>query len=272
VEEVIKAKHTFSIDIKELMRYRELFYFFAWRDIKIKYSNTFLGVIWAIIQPLFLMIVFSKFIGRPLQIESKGMPYEVFAFSGLVVWLAFSGSIQASANSLVVNANIIKKIYFPRLIIPVSSIITAMFDSVFGMLLLIGMLFYFNITLSLLLLPCLLLTLLLTILAALGLGTWLSALNVKYKDFRYALPFIIQIMLFVTPVMYNTINSNNKLLWFISSLNPMAAPLQLLRYGISPSSGIDIGSFIISTSANAIIFILGLITFKKMESYFSDLA
>jgi lipopolysaccharide transport system permease protein len=272
VEEIIKAKSKFSLDIKELIQYKELFYFFAWRDIKVKYSQTFLGITWAIIQPLVLMFVFTKFIGQPLKIATGGMPYEIFAFSGLVLWIAFSSAVQSSANSLVVNANIIKKIYFPRLIIPISSVLTSIFDSIFGLVLLILMLIYFKLSFTIVLLPCLFVSLFLTILAAIGIGTWLSALNIKYKDFRYALPFIIQLMLFVTPVIYDTINSSNAILKFISALNPMVAPIQLLRYGIDTQASFNFTAFAISVCSNCIIFMLGLFTFKKMEMYFSDLA
>jgi lipopolysaccharide transport system permease protein len=272
VEEIIKAKNKLSLDIKELIRYRELFYFFAWRDIKVKYSQTTLGIIWALIQPLVLMLVFTKFIGEPMKIESLGMPYQIFAFSGLVLWIAFSSAVQSSANSLVINANIIKKIYFPRLIIPISSVITALFDALFAIVLLVCMLYYFKVSMTWLLLPCIILSIILTMLAAVGIGTWLSALNIKYKDFRYALPFIIQLMLFVTPVIYNTTNASNLMIRYMSAMNPMVAPIQVMRYGISPLVDFDYSIFLTSLSSSIVIFLVGLFTFKKMEMYFSDLA
>jgi lipopolysaccharide transport system permease protein len=190
-EHIIDSAHQGVVNWKELWRYRELFYFFTWRDIKIKYKQTFLGFLWAILQPLLLMVIFTFFFGKALKVPSQSLPYPVFVFSGLLLWNIFSSGLTSSSNSMVNNASIIKKIYFPRLIIPVSSILVALFDFCMAFVLFLPLLLYYHQPLSVHALWCWPVALLITLMATLGPGSWLAALNVKYRDFRYVIPFIV---------------------------------------------------------------------------------
>ena len=202
MEYIIERQHRFILGLKELIRYRELFYFFTWRDIKVKYKQAALGFLWAILQPLAMMAIFTLIFSVGLKVDSEGIAYPVFALSGLIIWNIFSSGLINSANSMVNNANIIKKIYFPRLILPISSILTSLFDFCFALLVYIGVLiFYQQNTDWLRVLYCLPISIVLTILTTFGLGTFLASLNVKYRDFQHVMPFLIQFLLFVNPVL-----------------------------------------------------------------------
>ncbi|MFY8035782.1 MAG: ABC transporter permease, partial [Cyclobacteriaceae bacterium] len=176
------------LDWGELWRYRELFYFFTWRDIKIKYKQATLGFLWAILQPLFMMVIFTLFFGKALNIPSQNLPYPIYVFSGLLIWNLFSTGLTNASNSMVNNASIIKKIYFPRLIIPVSSILVALFDFLMAFILFVPILLFYQQSVSLSALVLWPVALIIAIVATLGLGSWLAALNVKYRDFRYVIP------------------------------------------------------------------------------------
>ena len=226
----IKPRSKFTLGVRELWQYRELFYFFTWRDIKVRYKQAFLGVLWAIMQPLSMMLIFTFIFSRGLDVKSDGLPYPIFAFSGLMIWNIFSNGLQNAASSMVSNANIIKKIYFPRLIIPMSSILTALFDFLFAFVVFIGLIFYYQIPFSFIkLLIFLPLSILLTVMTTFGLGTFLAALNVKYRDFQYALPFFIQFLLFVNPILYSSKTFNNPLIQKIMLFNPIAGAIDLVR-------------------------------------------
>lgn len=268
----LKPKNTFSLNLKELIEYKELFYFFTWRDIKVKYRQTVLGFLWAVIQPILLMVIFTLLLGRALKVPSDGMDYPVFAFSGLMLWLLFSSGITQAGNSMIANAQIIKKIYFPRLIIPFSAILVAVFDFVMTIVVFVPLLLYLGATVS----PveaawCWPTGLLLTVMASFGPGCLLSALNVKYRDFRYVIPFLVQVLLFVTPVIYPMSIVPGRWLPFIVALNPMYAAITIFRL---PFTDLTPNLTLITTSviSGLVLLLVGVGYFRKTESYFADLA
>lgn len=272
MEYEIKPQTKLSLGLKELWEYRELFYFFTIRDIKVKYKQTVLGFLWAVLQPLVMALLFSFFLGKAISNYTKlPLPYDVFALSGLVLWGIFSSGINNAGNSMVSNANIIKKIYFPRLIIPISSVLVGLFDFLMAFVVFIIYCLLHHVSISLSALWCFPLGVTLACMATFGSGTLLAALNVKYRDFRYIIPFLIQFLLFVTPVIYPTTITDNKYLKILFSLNPMSAPLDIFRAGIT-NGGINWEADIASIASSVIIFILGLLYFKKTEAYFADLA
>jgi lipopolysaccharide transport system permease protein len=272
MEYEIKPVNKISLGLKELWEYRELFYFFTWRDIKIKYKQTFLGVLWAILQPFMLMIVFTLFFGHALGVPTNdNTPYPVFVYSGLLIWNIFSSGLSNASNSMVSNAGIIKKIYFPRLIIPMSAILVALFDFLMAFVIYIAILIYYHQSVSLKIVIYLPLSILITVLSTFGLGTWLSALNVKYRDFRYVIPFMIQILLFLTPVIYPTHIIKFTLIEKILSLNPMAGAIDLLRASVT-NSPLNMQLVCTSTFISIVLFFVGLFYFRKTEYYFADLA
>lgn len=268
----IKPQNKLSLGLKELWEYRELFYFFTLRDIKVKYKQTVLGFLWAVLQPLIMALLFSFFLGKAItNYTALDLPYDIFALSGLVIWGIFSSGLNNAGNSMVSNANIIKKIYFPRLIIPISSVLVGVFDFVMAFAVFIiyclvkGMAFkamafiYFPVAI------------LLTCIATFGAGSLLAALNVKYRDFRYIIPFLIQLLLFLTPVIYPVSITNNIYLNWMLALNPMTAPLDIFRASVQGSE-IHYSQDMISILSSFIFFITGLVYFRKTEAYFADLA
>jgi lipopolysaccharide transport system permease protein len=254
---------------RELWTYRELFYFFTWRDIKIKYKQTVLGFLWAVLQPVFMMIIFTFFFGQALNIPSQNLPYPIYVFSGLVIWNMFSTGLVNSANSMVNNALIIKKIYFPRLIIPTASILVALFDFLMAFILYAGLLIFYRQPVSLNAIYIWPIAVLVAIVAALGLGSWLAALNVKYRDFRYIIPFLVQVLFFLTPVIYPISMLKYPILQYILVCSPMYAALELFRYPIT-NAPIDISLLIISLSSGLILLLIGVFYFKKTEDFFAD--
>jgi lipopolysaccharide transport system permease protein len=268
----IKPASRVTLGLRELWSYRELIFFFTWRDIKIKYKQTFLGAAWAVIQPLLLMGIFTLFFSRALKLESGPLPYPLFVFSGLILWNIFSTGLFNAGNSMVVNANIIKKIYFPRLIIPIASILASLVDFAVTLVLLIVLLFCYHVQVE----PVWFLlkaagALLLSLLTTFGAGTFLAALNVKYRDFRYIIPFVIQVLLFLTPVIYPVTLLPAGWIADLLSLNPMAAAIELLRSGFTGSTP-DPTLLLKGTLVSLFLFFLGLAYFRKTEYYFADLA
>lgn len=272
MEYEIKPKEKLNLGLGELWQYRELFYFFTWRDIKVKYKQTVLGFAWAVLQPFFMMVIFSLFFGQALNVPSENLPYPVFVFSGLLLWNIFSSGITAAGNSMVSNANIIKKIYFPRLIIPISSVLVSLFDFLMAALIFIGMLVYYRVSADvpkvLLFVP---LSILLTCVSTFGIGTFLAALNIKYRDFRYIIPFMVQALLFITPVIYPVSILSHEWLKYLVALNPMYAAITLFRSGFIDAP-LQLNLLMISLSSALILFVAGLYYFRKTESYFADLA
>jgi lipopolysaccharide transport system permease protein len=259
------------LEWKELWRYRELFYFFTWRDIKIKYKQTVLGFLWAILQPLFMMLIFTFFFGRALNIPSQNLPYPVYVFSGLLIWNLFSAGLTSASNSMVNNALIIKKIYFPRLIIPVSAILVALFDFLMAFILFIGILVFYQQPVNwsfIFMWPA---ALMIGIVATLGLGAWLAALNVKYRDFRYVIPFFVQVMFFLTPVIYPISMLKYPLLKFALACSPMYAAVELFRFPITGTLP-EVSYLMLSLASGTVLLFVGIFYFKRTEDFFADFA
>jgi lipopolysaccharide transport system permease protein len=258
-----------SLNLGELWRYRELLYFLVWRDVKVRYKQTVLGAAWAIIQPFFTMVVFSLFFGRLAKMPSDGIPYPIFSYAALVPWTFFATGLEQSSNSLVGSANLIKKIYFPRLAIPIATVLSGVVDFALAFTVLLGMMLFYGIlpTGRVLVLPFFLLLALVT---ALGVGLWLSALNVEYRDVRYVVPFIAQIWLFSTPVAYpSTLLSEP---WrSIYALNPMVGVVEGFRWALL-SSGMAPGTMLAASSLAAMaLLVSGAYYFRRMEKTFADL-
>lgn len=260
-----------AINIQELWRFRGLFYVFSWRDLKVRYKQAAIGVLWAVLQPLLLMIIFSAFFGGLAKVPSDGAPYPIFVFSGLLFWNYFATALGGASNSLVENENIVKKIYFPRLMLPFSPTITPLVDFLIAYVVLVGMLVYYQFTpdwAGLLLLPGLML---LAFLTASGLGSFLAAVNVRFRDVRYALPFFIQTLLFVTPVIYPTTIVPERFQWLIA-LNPMTGIIETARSIIIQSKPIDYSLLLVSFLAAIFLFFFGVFYFRKTERVFADVA
>lgn len=271
VEYSIESSRRKLFDWQELWRYRELFYFFTWRDIKIKYKQTTLGFLWAVLQPLLMMTIFTLFFGRALNVPSQNLPYPVFVFSGLLLWNTFSSGLTNASNSMVTNASIIKKIYFPRLIIPVSSILVALFDFFMAFILFVPILLYYQQPVSFHLFWCWPVALLVTLVATLGPGSLLAALNVKYRDFRYVIPFLVQVLFFLTPVIYPVSMLKYELLQYALVLSPMYAAVELFRFPLT-SEPLNIIFMGMSLGSGLFFLIAGIFYFKRTEDFFADFA
>lgn len=259
-----------ALNLRDLWAYRELLYFLTWRDIKVRYKQTLLGVAWAIMQPLFTMLVFTLFFGRlaGMDTRTEGMPYPLFAFAGLLPWTFFANAITNSGNSLVGSANLITKVYFPRMIIPGAAVTAGLVDLGIGFVLLFGLMIYYQVTLTwaLLMLP---LMVILTTLLAVGVGMWLSALNVKYRDIRFALPFVIQLWLFVSPVIFPSSILPEKWRW-VMALNPLTGIIEGYRSSIfgRPINWTALG---ISTLITLVVLVYASYYFRRMEKTFADI-
>jgi lipopolysaccharide transport system permease protein len=263
-------KTNFYLNLKELWQYRELFYIFAWRDIKVRYKQTFLGIAWVLFQPLISMVVFTVFFGNFAKMPSGNLPYPLFVLCGLVFWTFFSNSLSSASNSLISNENIIKKVYFPKVILPLSSVITGSVDLAISLILLLAVSLYFNFIPPIAILLVILIGYLISFLTASGLGLFFSALNVKYRDVRYIIPFFIQTLIFLTPVIYPTsiIKSSSK---FLFMLNPLAAVIESMRTAISGSISIDLLGLGIASLIALAIFLTGLAFFNATEKFFADI-
>jgi len=257
------------LNISELWRYRELLYFFTWRDMKVRYKQTALGALWAIIQPFFTMVIFSLFFGRLAKMPSDGIPYPIFTYVALIPWTFFAYGLTQSSNSLIGNSNLITKVYFPRLMVPLSSVFSGLIDFAISFSVLIIMMFYYHLfpSIQILWLPAFLLLALIT---ALGVGLWLSALNVKFRDIRYAIPFLTQFWLFATPVAYPASLLSEP--WkTIYGLNPMVGVVEGFRWILLNSTNPPGTLVLISTAVATLLLISGLYYFKRMEKSFADL-
>lgn len=266
---IIKPKKLFSFsDLREVWDYRELLYFFTWRDLKVRYKQTAIGVLWAVFQPFLTMVVFTVFFGGLLKVPSDGVPYPIFVYTGLLFWQFFSGALSDTSNVLITNQAIITKVYFPRLILPLSSVATKFIDFGIASIILVGMMIYYGYTphiLGLLIIPLLLV---ITFMASVGLGLFLASINVKYRDVRYALPFFIQILMFVTPVIYPA-GIVGKYSWILA-LNPMMGVIQSARAALLGTTVLNWTLVGISLIATFILMIIGIYAFKKTERYFAD--
>lgn len=267
----IRPAAGFSLGLKELWQYRELFYFFTWRDIKVKYKQTYLGILWALLQPLGMMLIFTLLFSRTWPIDTRPVSYPVFVLAGLILWGLFSSAVSNAGESMLRNANIINKIYFPRLIIPGSSLLASLFDFLMGLVIFIIICFYYRQPVSwqaLLLFPA---GLLVVIVAAFGAGTFLAALNIRYRDFRYTVPFLLQVLFFASQIIYPLQSIQQPAFRYVLALNPVNAALELFR---SPLSGAapDMTVVSIGLGTSVLLLIAGIYFFRKTEAQFADLA
>ena len=254
--------------LKALWRYRELLYFLTWRDIKVRYKQTALGATWAIIQPLLTMVIFTVVFGHFARVPSDGVPYPLFSYCALLPWTFFAYAMGQSANSLVSNANLISKVYFPRLAIPIAASLAGLVDFAIAFVVLLGMMVFYHVipTAAVVTLPLLLL---LALAAALAVGIWLSALNVQYRDVRYTVPFLTQVWLYATPIAYPAGIIRGK--WhLIFALNPMTGVVEGFRWAILGKGGLDGASLAISSAVTVVALIGGLFYFRRMEQRFAD--
>ena len=255
----------------DLWKYRELFLILAWRDISVRYKQTIIGILWAIIRPLLTMVVFTVIFGRIAKLPSDGSaPYALMVFAAMLPWSLFSNALSESSNSLISNANLIGKVYFPRLIIPAATLVTAFIDFLISFIILIGMMLYYQFIpgLQILLLP---LFIILALLASLGPGLWITALNVKYRDFRYIIPFVVQFGLYVSPVGFSSkvVPEQWRLLY---NLNPMVGVIDGFRWCIlGGESPVYLPGFLISLAIISFFLWLGVSRFRRMEKTFADL-
>src|SRR5919205_2217303 len=257
-----------SLGLREVWEYRELLYFLTWRDVKVRYKQTALGAAWAVIQPFFMMIVFSLFFGKLGGIPSDGIPYPVFAFCALLPWQLFAHALSESSNSLVANERLITKVYFPRFIVPVSAVLGGLIDFAIAFVILLGMMAYYRIvpTAMVVTLP---LFLLLALVTALGVGLWLSALNVQYRDVRYTIGFLTQFWLFATPVAYPSSIVPAQWRW-LYGLNPMAGVVEGFRWALLGKTEGPGAMLAVSVAAVILIFVGGIYYFRRMERTFAD--
>jgi lipopolysaccharide transport system permease protein len=255
--------------LAEFKRYRELFYFLIWRDVKIRYKQTALGALWAVIQPFFMMVVFTLMFGRMAKMDSEGMPYPIFYYSALVPWTYFQYAVAQSGNSLITNSKLISKVYFPRAIIPASSALSGVVDFGIASLVLIGMMLYYHVPvpLSLLLWPLFLLPL---VLLATALGMYFSAMNVKYRDIKYTIPFFIQVMLFVSAIIYPVSSLPDKYR-NILVFNPLVGIIDAFRAAALPTREVDWGLLALSCVISSVLFVFAAMYFYRTERYFADL-
>jgi lipopolysaccharide transport system permease protein len=262
------SKGWISLGLKDLWQYRELLFFLTWRDIKVRYTQTALGAAWAVIQPLFTMLVFTLFFGRLAKVPSDGIPYPLFSYTALLPWQLFAYALTESSNSVVANERLITKVYFPRLVVPLASIFAGLVDFVIAFTLLIGMMVWYGVrpTWAILTLPFFVM---LAIATALGVGLWLSALNVQYRDVRYTLNFIVQFWLFASPVAYSS--TLVPLQWRpFYGLNPMAGVIEGFRWallGKAQAPGAMLG---VSVVVVGVILVGGLYYYRRMEKTFAD--
>jgi lipopolysaccharide transport system permease protein len=265
---IIRPGRPWSLGLRELWAYRELLYFFAWRDVKVRYRQAAFGVGWAVIQPLMLMVVFSIFLGRLAGVDSEGQPYPVFTFAALVPWTLFSSALTGSSQSVVSGGQLVSKVYFPRLALPVASVGSYLLDFAIAFGILLPMMAYYGIypTARLVWLPALVA---LTILVALGVGIGLSAINVRYRDVRYVLPFLVQIWLFASPVAYaaSLVPPSFRVLF---GLNPLTGIIEGFRWMLLGTPAPSAGMLAASTGITVLLFVVSTLYFKRTEAGFAD--
>jgi len=253
----------------EFYRYRELFYFLVWRDVKIRYKQTLLGASWAILQPFSMMVVFNLLFGRVANMDSEGVPYPVFSYAALVPWTFFQHAVPLSGNSLISNSKLISKVYFPRAIIPASSALSGAVDFGFASVILIGIMLYYHVpmTAGILLWPLFLIPL---IIFTTALGMIFSSLNVKYRDIKYTIPFFVQIMMFVSPVIYPASKMPEQYQRFLK-FNPLVGIIDAFRAAVLPTRSIDWGLFGLACTVTLVLFAAAAVYFYKTEREFADI-
>lgn len=265
---VIGARHgLLELGLAELWSRRELMYFFVWRDLKIRYRQTLFGAAWAVVQPVLLMLIFTATVGRLPNVGPAGVPYPLFAFAGLVPWTLFSASLVGASNSMVNSAGIITKVYFPRLLLPFSAVGSFLIDFVIAMVVLGLLMLYFGITPSVAIVWLPLFTLF-ALVTALGVGTWLAAINVRYRDVKYAVPFLVQAWMFASPVIYTSGLIPKGWQW-LYALNPMTGVLEGFRWALLGGQRPDELIFV-SAAASVLVFLSSLVYFRHAEQTFAD--
>lgn len=259
-----------NLNLKELWQYRELLYFLTWGHLKVRYKQTTIGILWAVLQPLATMAVFTIFLGRLIRIPSQGIPYPIFTYIALLPWQFFSHAVLNSSQSFVNQRNLVQKVYFPRIFLPVSEILAALVDFIIAFSILIVMMFFYRIvpTLKILTLPFFVF---LSLLTALGVSLWLSALNVKYRDVVYTLPFLTQLWFFLTPIVYPATLITTHFWKIIYNFNPMVAVVEGFRWALLGESGLLNPLMWLSVGASLCFFMGGLIYFCRIEKEFADL-
>jgi lipopolysaccharide transport system permease protein len=266
---IAPSRRLFSIRLGELWAYRELLYFFVWRDVKIRYKQTAIGAAWAVLQPFLTMLVFTLFFGRLAKLPTNGLPYPIFYYCALLPWSYFATALQNATNIIVEQQRLITKIYFPRLVLPISAVLSGLVDFAVAFGMLIALMVYYHITpgSAVLLLPGFLLLALLT---ALGFGLWLSALNAAYRDVRYVVPFLVQFWMFASPVAYSTSLVPERWRW-IYGLNPMAGVIEGFRWALT-GQGLAPGSLLAASACGVVLVLLGgLSYFRRMEGTVADI-
>ncbi len=266
---IIEAGKTEGQYWKDIWHYRELFYFLSWRDILVRYKQTVIGIIWALIRPLLTMVVFTIVFGKLAKMPSEGVPYPILVFAAMLPWQFFANALSEASASLVGNANLISKVYFPRLIIPASAVVTSFVDFLISGVILIGLMIWYQFVPGLRIL-CLPIFVGIAFAAAMGAGLWLTALNVKYRDFRYIVPFIVQFGLYISPVGFssNIVSDNWRLLY---SLNPMVGVIDGFRWAIlGGESKIFLPGFLLSLAVVGALLLTGIMYFRKTEKTFAD--
>jgi lipopolysaccharide transport system permease protein len=258
-----------SLNLKNIWEYRELLYMLVWRDVKVRYKQTVLGVVWAVMQPVFTIIVFSVFFGWLIKVPSDGLPYPFFAFCALLPWQLFASSLTAASNSLVSNQHLITKVSFPRLVIPLSAAAGSLLDFLIAFLVLLAMMIFYEIvpTIKILTLP---LFILLTMAAAMGVGTWFAALNVKYRDVRHAIPFLAQVWMFATPVVYpsSLVPESLRMLY---ALNPMVGVVEGFRWALLGTGNAPGPLVLMSAVVTLVLLFSGAYFFRSAERTFADM-
>jgi lipopolysaccharide transport system permease protein len=262
------AKGWLGIDLKELWRYRELIYFLTWRDIKVRYKQAVLGIAWAVLQPLVTALVSTFVFSRGLNVDSGSLPYPLFVLSAYLPWHLFANSLTKSSGSLVGNANLITKVYFPRIIIPLSTVLASLVDFAISLVILLVAMLYYKVAVSWSILWIIPFSLL-AIMSALAVGFWFSALNVQYRDVQQMLPFITQTWMYITPILYPINVPSGGVLQIIYNLNPMVGVVQGFRWALFGGAPPDM-SLLISVIAVLVLFISGLFFFRRMEKTFAD--
>jgi len=256
------------LDARELWHYRELGFRLAWRDVAVRYKQTSIGVLWAIIQPFLTMVVFTLVFGKFADFPSKGVPYPIFVYSALLPWTYFASSLTSASGSLVSNKALVTKVYFPRVLLPLAGVVVPLVDFVIASVVLVGMMFWFTVWPS----PALVLAplfLLMALLTALGVGLFLSAINVRYRDVPYAIPFLVQIWLYLSGVVYAITALPERWQWVLA-LNPMTAVISGFQWGLISAPAPDLGKTLVSVGATATMFVVGLWFFRRSEPRFAD--
>jgi lipopolysaccharide transport system permease protein len=266
--EIAPPRGWFELNLREMWNYRELLYFLVWRDLKIRYKQTAIGVGWVVLQPLMAMLLFTVFFGRLAKMPSEGLPYPVFYYTGLLTWLYFSASLTHATNTVVEHERVITKVYFPIMFLPFSAVLSGLVDFGIGFVLLLGMMLYYHLipTIATFLVP---IFLLLAVMTALAVGLWLSALNAIYRDVRYVIPFLVQFWLFASPVVYPSTVVPAKWRW-LYGLNPMAGVVEGFRWAVTGRGKAPGVLVLVSATTVLLLFLGGVVYFKKMESKIAD--